>query len=295
LSKQNSEGFIPITTDDSLLYSLRFSSNTHDSTFFYLDRYDRALKPTKTIDLRIPKYSSVAFANSTYTLFLNSWKVYYHNNGTQLNKEITNNRLKAFAVYPILGSDDLVVLGELEINHVFKTGFFKIKLNDSSSTDIGIIEEKRQSYAAQNSLKYSGHFTQDSGDQGILYYCNKNSKIFSMYANRSFRIYNTDDHTPLPEIVYNGNGAYFYKRGATWSTNCGMICDHNNYYVFSARSPVRDSLTIDVYDKKSFQYQYSSKLFYDHKRAPDLNYVYHYQDQAFLAFDNSLVSFIYSR
>jgi hypothetical protein len=104
----------------------------------------------------------------------------------------------------------------------------------------------------------------------------------------------TLDKTPAPEVISDNRGMNFYKRGATWTTNTGLLFRGKEMLVFSTRSAFKDCMIIDVYDSETLSYKTSFKLRYENRSASDIYRVYSEEERMTIAFTNyRLASFVY--
>jgi hypothetical protein len=297
LNNDAKDGLFPITTDDTLVYTLSSDLKAADSSYYHLKAYNQDLKMVQTTLLHIPAYANILFTNQNITLFTKLFSFYVHDNHSQINTKINTPGLKIFKAFTLKDQNTFLCIGELADGEQFKTGLFIINRQLSKITDVvSILESNATSNAPQNQLRYSGRFVLDADTKQVTYYCDKFSKIYSTDHNgHNFRAFTTKDHAPLPQIVTNLRNNFYYKRGATWGTNHALFSSANNYYIFSSRSPVKDSLVIDVYSKHNFDYLSSFSVFYKGKRSADIDYVCFNHKQLTIVFDDSLASFIYSR
>lgn len=288
------EGIFLITTNDSLIYTFNSYTDSSQKLNYSIQSFDYNLNLKKKTYHNIPKYSNILFTNSTTTIYTNLFSLFFHDNENQLNRKINLTDFKVFKIYPLKKNHQFVCLGELKHDGKYKTGLFIIDSNQQKISQIvAVFESNLSTSASQNFLRYSGEFTQSSNQ--IIYCCDKFSKVYVTDINgENYQSFSTDDKTPLPQVINNLKGTFFYKRGATWGVNYGIFSKQDKYYVFSARSIIKDSLILDVYSKFGSKYLFSSKLYYKNKVSSDISRVYFYNNRIIIAFDDSFASFVYS-
>jgi hypothetical protein len=289
---------MPITTNDSFIYLMQRNSGDSINAPFTITTYNNSFTKKNKADLRIPQSSNILFVNKRLTVFTNFFKLFVYDNATAKIKEIPIPDFKVLKIYPLGDSLNLFVcLAEENEKNIFNTGFFIIDIKRAVIIkDLAMVSKSKVSEAAQNSLSFSGKFTHDLENKTIFYYCDKYSWVYTMDINGShFNVFQTNDKTPLPQIISDLKGNYFYRRNATWGANYGLLADNKQIVIFSARSAEKDSLLCDVYSRSDFKYKYSFTTFYQYQKAANINNVYFYDSHVTLAFDKSFASFIYSR
>ena len=289
-------GAVPSDRDIVFLYQGLRESGGH---FNRLDIYDYHLNKKAVVDLKIPATSNVLCYTAGRTIYTHSFFLYAYDHATGASRKINIKGLRVFELTNLNDSATaFLCLGEYKNGDHFETGFYKIDIEKDSITGRSLlIETAEHTNTPQLMLKYAGAFVADKGRYKHAYFCNKYSMIwlFDQQGDSTSSL-RTLDKTPVPEVISDNRGINFYKRGATWNTNTGLLFRGKEILVFSTRSAFKDCMIVDVYDRDALSYKNSYKLRYENRSSSDIYRIYPEEDRMTIVFTNyRLASFVYSR
>ena len=288
----NSLGVTTIYSDSLVCsYSVEGLNDSVDNcTIRYYGLQD--LQPAGVHRFPMPKSAQLKYAAGAQVYYIDRFNLYEYDLLNGRLRKLHGPDFKCLNVARTDGSS-LVLFGERATGQKFVSGYYALHLQNGSLTLSKQLEENAQTYAAENSLIYSGKFTRlDAGTTS--YYCDKYSKIFFFdNAGRYVRELETQDRAPKPELVSNGQ-AFFYKRGSTFNVNNGIHREGDKLLVFSCRSePVKD-IIIDLYSLQSGSYLYSTRLHHNDWNCPDIISVSNAGKNAIVNFQDGVALFDFS-
>lgn len=287
---------VPSGRDIVCLYQGLSGSGGHFNRF---DVYDYRLNKKEVIDLKIPGNSNVLCYTAGRTIYTNSFLLYAYDHATGTNRRINIKGLRVFEITSLNDSATaFLCLAEYKNGDRFETGFYTVDIaKDSITGRSALIETAESTNTPQLMLKYAGSFVADKGRYKHAYFCNKYSMIWLFdQQGDSISSLRTLDKTPAPEVISDKRGMNFYKRGATWNTNTGLLFRGKDMLVFSTRSAFKDCMIVDVYDSDALSYKTSFKLRFENRSSSDIYRVYSEEERITIAFTNyRLASFVYSR
>ena len=203
--------------------------------------------------------------------------------------------MKVFYICPI-SNNKLLLVGELNKNGIFTTGFYIYDESNSNLISSKILKTSKHSTANKNVLIYQGNFSKNF--EGISYNFLSVSKIFIFNLDGTFnKEIDTKESVPIPKLAEKQIGKnkedtmYVYMRGKTFATNIGSFRIKDTLFALSYRvNQTDDFLTIDRYIISDNEYNSSLKLNYNNKNNRDLLYVSQNKESIFLVFIDSVLS-----
>ena len=155
-----------------------------------------------------------------------------------------------------LENNNYYAIGEKLLDNVYVYGFFLINKAFKSPILVYSIEKNRTSKYGECVLKYSGQFSRSIDDGNTLQYnSGKSSNIWIFRGDSLLSHFNTDDNTPIPNIINNGE-FLTYDKGNMFNTNITSFIYKNKVHIFSGRSENKNKTLVDVYSING-KYNYS--------------------------------------
>lgn len=270
----------------------RFSDDSVSCNFYFND-YNFKRLISKRITL--PKSQNILFYHKSNVYYTKQFDLYSCNID---NNEIKKIDFKNFKFQNIIFISDskFIALGELKESKNFIEGFFLLDVSNGSVRLLKKISSSDYMCFLENSLKYTGEFTNSFTDDIISYTCDKNSNVYIFDKNGNFiSKIETNDKVPLPKILTNSAGDSFYARGKTWNTNAAGFIKNGFLYVFSCRDEERNNLVVDKYSLNTNKYEQSYMIKCDGYSSRDITNLFVNDKQIILSFTSGYASLKFSR
>jgi hypothetical protein len=254
---------------DKIICSFSLSSLDSNMNSCSVQYYDIVhFNAVNRFTFELPKTAQIKYCSPETVFYIDRFNLYAYDPVKKKHEKMNDNDFKCVNVSQT-GSNSLLLLGEEAVDSSYRFGYFRLDLTSKKRVLAKELERNKATYAAPNSLIYSGKFVRiDSSN--TCYYCDKYSKIFFFNNDAQFvKVFTTNDNTPRPELVSTGD-AFFYKRGNTFNVNNALYSEKNKLFVFSCRSSPVKYLMIDIYSLQTGKYLNSTRLAYNDWNCPDI-------------------------